>query len=233
MNISLSIRHFMAETYGTFVVVFLGTLTYVMLASEQLLLALVFSALAYGGSYTVMHYTLSHISGAHFNPILTIAARDQGRLTAKQATNYMVAQVAGALAAAGMIVLLAQSIALIEYQVLGFRELSPYQTSAVVALIVETFIAFFVVYVYLAVSKRRLSQWTGISVGWMITLMMLATGWLTGGHANPARSIATLLFLGTQGLPQIAAYIVAPVVGAMLASLFYKHLKFEDRHDVA
>lgn len=223
----------MAETYGTFVVVFLGTLTYVMLVNFDPILALVLSATAYGGSYIAMHYTLSHISGAHFNPILTIAARDQGRLTSKQAINFILAQIAGAIAAAGMIVLITQAIPLLDYQVLGFRELSPFQTSAVIALILETFIAFFVVYVYLAVSKRRHASWTGVSTGFMMTVMMLATGLLTGGHANPARSIATLLFLGPQGREQMAAYVVATVVGAMLASLFYKHLKYEDSHDVA
>jgi aquaporin Z len=233
MNISLSIRHFMAETYGTFVVVFLGTLTYVMLASFDPILALLLSAVAYGGSYIAMHYTLAHISGAHFNPLLTIAARDQGRLTSQQAINFILAQVAGAFTAALMILLITQAIPTLEYQVLGFRELSPFQTSAVIALIVEMFIAFFVVYVYLAVSKRRHASWTGLSTGVMTAVMMMATGLLTGGHANPARSIATLLFLGPEGREQIAAYIVATVVGAMLASLFYKHLKYEDRHDVA
>jgi aquaporin Z len=100
-------------------------------------------------------------------------------------------------------------------------------------MILEMFIAFFITYVYLAVSKRRLAPWTGLSVGLMMTMSMIAIGPLTGGHANPARSIATLMFMGTTGLQQVAAYVVAPIVGAMLARWFYKYLKFEDQHDVA
>jgi aquaporin Z len=233
MKITLSFRHFMAETYGTFVVVFLGTLTYVMVVSTNPLLALVLSAVAYGTSYIAMHYTLSHISGAHFNPIITIAAREDGRLSMKQALNYIVAQLFGALAAGLMVFWVASLSPLLTYQVLGFRTLSPLDTPAIPAMIIEMFIGFFVVYVYLAVSRRRLASWTGLSVGLMMSISMLSVGLLTGGHANPARSVATLLFMGSDGLQQIAAYVVAPIVGALLARMFYKYLKFEDQHDVA
>ena len=233
MKITLAFRHFMAETYGTFVVVFLGTLTYVMVASNNPLLALILSAFAYGASYIAMHYTLSHISGAHFNPIITIAAREDGRLTMKQASNYILAQVFGALAAGLMVFWVASLTPLLTYQVLGFRSLSPLEISAIPAMIIEMFIGFFIVYVYLAVSQRRLASWTGLSVGLMMTISMLSVGLLTGGHANPARSIATLIFMGTEGFQQVAAYVVAPIVGALLARLFYKYLKFEDQHDVA
>jgi len=233
MKITLAFRHFMAETYGTYVVVFLGTLTYVMVVSTNAFLALVLSAVAYGGSYMAMHYTLSHISGAHFNPIITIAAREDGRLTTKQALNYIVAQVLGALTAGIMVVWLASLSPLLTFQVLGFRTLSPYGVSAIPAMIIEMFIGFFIVYVYLAVSQRKIASYTGLSVGLMMFISMLAVGLLTGGHANPARSIATLIFMGTVGLQQLAAYVVAPIVGALLARLFYKYLKFEDRHDVA
>ena len=233
MKITLAFRHFMAETYGTFVVVFLGTLTYVMVASNNPFLALILSAFAYGASYIAMHYTLSHISGAHFNPIITIAAREDGRLTMRQALNYIAAQVIGAIVAGLMIVWIASLSPMITFRVLGFRTLSPLEIPAIPAMILEMFIAFFITYVYLAVSKRRLAPWTGLSVGLMMTMSMIAIGPLTGGHANPARSIATLMFMGTTGLQQVAAYVVAPIVGAMLARWFYKYLKFEDQHDVA
>jgi aquaporin Z len=147
--------------------------------------------------------------------------------------NYIVAQVLGALTAGIMVVWLASLSPLLTFQVLGFRTLSPYVVSAIPAMIIEMFIGFFIVYVYLAVSQRKIASYTGLSVGLMMFISMLAVGLLTGGHANPARSIATLIFMGTVGLQQLAAYVVAPIVGALLARLFYKYLKFEDRHDVA
>ena len=223
----------MAETYGTFVVVFLAMVTYNSLISTNQSLALIASAFAYGGSYTAMHYTLSHISGAHFNPIVTIAATYDRRLTTKQMTNYIVAQIFGAFAAALMIVWMTRTISMFPYEVLGYGNLSPFQTPGSLAFVVEMFTGFFLVYVYLAVSQRRLASWTGVSIGLMMTMIVLATGFLTGGHANPARSIASLFFMGTIGRQQLVVLSFAPIIGGLLARLFYKYLKYEDRHDVA
>jgi aquaporin Z len=223
----------MAETYGTFVILFLGTFSYVMLVGTNPVLAFVGSAVVYGGSYVAMHYTLSHISGAHFNPMLTIAATIDGRLTRKQAFNHVLAQVMGALAAVLMIVAVIRAFPGVAFEVLGFGALSPYQTPPLVAFLLEMFVAFFIVYVYLAVSQRRIAAWTGLSVGVMITVVMLSTGLLTGGHANPARSIASLIVMGVVGRQQLLVYIAASVVGSLLAQWFYKHLKYEDQHDVA
>jgi aquaporin Z len=233
MKLSLSIRHFMAETYGTFVVVFLATVTYVVIQPTNPLVALMLSATAYGASYIAMHYTLSHISGAQFNPIVTLASWMDRRISAQTAWINVAAQVAGGITAGAMTVWITRVIPGIRYDVLGYQILSPFDTPVAVALVLEMFGSFFIVYVYLAVSRRRLAAWTGVSVGLMMMLVVVATGWLTGGHANPARSIGTLLFLQAAGLEQIWVYLVGPALGAAFASLFYTHLKYEDDHDVA
>jgi aquaporin Z len=233
MKVSLPFRYFMAETYGTFVVVFLGTFAYITLLPYGVVDAAVVSALAYGFGYVAMHYTLSHISGAHFNPILTVAAYDDGRLSSRMSFLYIAAQVLGALAATSMIAALVNGISGLTFQVLAFEEFSPFGVNLYAALIIELFLGFFLVYVYLAVSKRRLAAWTGISVGAMMSLLMLSTGLLTGGHANPARSIASLWLMGPAGRMQLPVYLVAPLVGALLAGWFYRHLKYPDQHDVA
>jgi aquaporin Z len=102
-----------------------------------------------------------------------------------------------------------------------------------VALVIELFVSYFITYVYLALSQRRLSYLTGIAVGLMMMSVMMTTGLLTGGHANPARVVATLLFAGPVGRAQLVVYIVAPLVGSLLARWFYKYFKYEDTKDVA
>lgn len=232
MKLSLPFRQFMAETYGTFVIVFSSVLAYVMVSSVEMFSALMISSVVYGMTYAAMHYTLSHISGGHFNPLLTVAAYDDGRITSKQGMVYVAAQVAGAFVA-GLMVLWISSSVNIPFVVLGYGSLSPLRTNLWIALVIELFVSFFIAYVYLAVSQRRISYLTGISVGFMMMSVMMATGLLTGGHANPARIVATLVFAGSTGRAQLVVYIIAPLVGSLLARWFYKHFKFKDEHDVA
>lgn len=232
MKLSLPFRQFMAETYGTFVIVFTSVLAYVILSSIELVTALMISSVVYGMTYAAMHYTLSHISGGHFNPLLTVAAYDDGRITSKQGMVYVAAQVAGAFVAGLMVLWISASVN-IPFAVLGYGSLSPLRTNLWIALVIELFVSFFIAYDYLAVSQRRISYLTGISVGFMMMSVMMATGLLTGGHANPARIVATLVFAGSTGRAQLVVYIIAPLVGSLLASWFYKHFKFKDEQDVA
>lgn len=232
MKLSLFFRQFMAETYGTFVIVFSSVLAYVVLSTIEVVTALIVSSVVYGLTYAAMHYTLSHISGGHFNPLLTVAAYDDGRITSKQGMVIVAAQVAGAFVAGLMVLWIASSVS-IPFAVLGYGSLSPLRTNLWVALVIELFVSFFIAYVYLAVSQRRLSYLTGISVGLMMMSVMLMTGLLTGGHANPARMAATLVFAGSTGRSQLVVYIIAPLVGSLLARWFYKYFKFKDEQDVA
>jgi len=121
----------------------------------------------------------------------------------------------------------------VPFAVLGYGSLSPLGTNLWVALVIELFVSYFITYVYLALSQRRLSYLTGIAVGLMMMSVMMTTGLLTGGHANPARVVATLLFAGSVGRAQLVVYIIAPLVGSLLARWFYKYFKYVDTTDVA
>jgi aquaporin Z len=232
MKITLAFRQFMAETYGTFVILFSSVLAYVVLASVEPFMALLMSSVVYGMTYAAMHYTLGHISGGHFNPMLTVAAYDDGRITSREGMIYVAAQVAAAVVAGLMVVWIAKTLS-IPFTVLGYGELSPLRTNLWVALVIELFVSYFITYVYLAVSQRRLSYLTGISVGIMMMSVMMTTGLLTGGHANPARVVATLLFEGSVGRSQLVVFIIAPLVGSLLARWFYKYFKYPDNQHVS
>jgi aquaporin Z len=232
MKLPLLFRQFMAETYGTFVVMFSSVLAYAILATVEPFTALLASSVVYGMTYVAMHYTLGHISGGQFNPMLTVAAVDDGRITSKQGMVFIAAQVAAALVA-GLMVLWITSSLQVPFAVLGYGSLSPLRTNVWVALVIELFVSYFITYVYLALSQRRLSYLTGIAVGLMMMSVMMTTGLLTGGHANPARVVATLLFAGSVGRAQLVVYIIAPLVGSLLARWFYKYFKYVDTTDVA
>ena len=232
MKLTLPFRQFMAETYGTFVILFSSVLAYAVLATVEPFTALIVSSVVYGLTYAAMHYTLGHISGGHFNPMLTVAAYDDGRITSKQGMIYVAAQVAAALVAGIMVLWITQSIQ-VPFAVLGYASLSPLRTNIWIALGIELFVSYFITYVYLAVSQRKVSYLTGISVGFMMVSVMMTTGLLTGGHANPARVFATLIFAGSTGRSQLALYIIAPLVGSLLARWFFKYFKYSDKQDVA
>jgi aquaporin Z len=139
---------------------------------------------------------------------------------------YITAQVLGALLASFSL-LFAYDTPL--YQGLGASGVDPLQIPLWVALIFEIFLTFILVYSVLAISQRKsLQPFIGIIVALMLVGLILVGGPISSASLNPARSIAPALIEGGEALDQLWVYLVGPMLGSLLAVLFYRFLKFTD-----
>lgn len=214
MNIPMSVRYYMAEFFGSFLMFFLGMGAYIL--TEDALLG----ALALGGSYLIAAMTLQHISHAHFNPVITFAAWLDGRLPLKTLWVYLFGQITGALF--GVL-----SLLLFE---LPSTQVVAYDWFSIRTYTLEMFFAFIVVYVYLAVSEQTDRRaYLGLAVGVSYSLIALLASFMAeGGLLHPLRFIETRVLQGDFDLLQILALWFSLEVGALLAALFYKYLKFKN-----
>jgi aquaporin Z len=216
MNLSLLVRKSLAEFFGTFLLVFIGLGT-VYFASDANTLTV---ALAFGLAVTAGIFALGHISGGHFNPAVSTAMLIDKRLTLKEFAVYVISQFAGALF--GLALLLVAS-----------PEVSAFvaPNTNVVIILFEMFVTYVFVYVILAVSQRKLfASHVAIIVGLTLTALILVSAAVTGAALNPAVIFAALLM--NQGLGTYFAYLVGTILGAVLAALTYKVLKFKDDQTV-
>lgn len=222
MKLTLSIRQFLAEFYGTFILVFVGTGSIAFGLGDNLFGV----AFAFGTGAMIAIYTIGHISGAHLNPAVTLAMYVDKRLKLNDVFVYITAQVLGALLASFSL-LFAYDTPL--YQGLGASGVDPLQIPLWVALIFEIFLTFILVYSVLAISQRKsLQPFIGIIVALMLVGLILVGGPISSASLNPARSIAPALIEGGEALDQLWVYLVGPMLGSLLAVLFYRFLKFTD-----
>lgn len=231
---------------------FLGTLWLVLggcgsavLATSYPSLGIGFAgvSLAFGLTVLTGAYALGHISGGHFNPAVSIGLWAAKRLPAKELLPYIVAQVLGAIAAAGIIYLIATGKSgLASEQILGsgfaangFGAGSPGSPggyaaiSAFTAEVVMTF--FFLIVILGATSKRAPAGFAPLAIGLCLTLIHLVTIPVTNTSVNPARSTGPALFVGGWAIEQLWMFWVAPILGALLAGFFYGWLSNDE--DVA
>ena len=222
MKLTLSSRQFLAEFYGTFILVFIGTGSITFGLGSNLLGV----ALAFGTAAMIAIYTLGHISGAHLNPAVTLAMWLDKRLPLKDVFVYIFAQLLGALFAS-LSLLLAYDTPL--YQGLGSSGVDPLQVPLWVALVFEIFLTFILVYMVLAVSQRKsLQPFIGFIVMFTLVGLILIGGHISSASLNPARSIAPALLEGGEALEQLWVFILGPIIGSVLAVSFYRFLKFTD-----
>jgi aquaporin Z len=222
VKLTLSTRQFLAEFYGTFILVFIGTGSITFGLGNNLLGV----ALAFGAGAMIAIYTLGHISGAHLNPAVTLAMWLDKRLLLKDVFVYISAQLLGALFAS-LSLLLAYDTPL--YQGLGASGVDPLQIPLWVALVFEIFLTFILVYMVLAVSQRKaLQPFMGLIVMFTLVALILIGGPISSASLNPARSIAPALLEGGEALDQLWVFILGPIIGSVLAVSFYRFLKFTD-----
>lgn len=222
MNITLNIRKFLAEFYGTFILVFIGTGSIALHPNVDLLTV----AFAFGFAAMLAIYTIGHISGAHLNPAVSLAMVLDRRLSWQDFLIYFVGQLLGALFAS--LTLLGMS-GLEIYQGLGSTSFDP-NISPLWIVIIEMFLTFILVYLVLAASQRQhLQSLLGLIIGLALVGLILVGGPLTGASLNPVRSIAPALLEGGEALQQLWVYVVGPLLGSVLAVIFYRVLKFTDK----
>jgi aquaporin Z len=223
-------KKYVAELLGTFVLVFIGTGSAVVAGKNIGYLGI---ALAFGLSVLVMVYAIGKISGCHINPAITIAMLLNGKIPAKDAVIYIIVQCTGAIIASAL--LLTIMTGLPGYEVapgnlgangFGADYLGGYSlASAFIAEVVMTFI--FLMVIFGATRRDAPAGFAGIAIGLALAMIHMVTIPITGTSVNPARSLGPAVVAGGIALSQLWLFIVAPVIGAVIAAVVWKYL-FED-----
>jgi aquaporin NIP len=198
-----------AEALGTFLLLLVGGAAIV---THQTALVV---SLAFGGTIMVMVIALGHLSGAHFNPAITLAFAVTGHFPWRRALSYIVAQILGALAAC---ILLALVLPIGPLVAQGSLAGAP-------AFLVEVLATFLLGFVIIAVATdpRTPPGMAGIAIGATVALGALVAGPLTGAAMNPARALAPALLASRPG--GLAVHLAGPLVGGVLGMLAYEGLR--------
>ena len=183
-------------------------------------------ALAFGLTVLTMVFALGHISGAHFNPAVTLGLALAGRHPMGQVLPYWGAQVVGSVVAAFVLFLIASGAAGFTgtggFATNGYGELSPMGYSMSAALITEVVLtAFFVLVILGATSGNAPVGFAGVAIGLALTLIHLISIPVTNTSVNPARSTGVALFAETAALNQLWLFWVAPLAGAALGAAIW------------
>lgn len=213
-----SIKKYIAEFIGTLVLVLFacGTAAAVGCSTTDPNVAYLLTALAFGLVIVAMAYSIGNVSGCHINPAVSIAMLVSGKMSVKDFVGYVVAQCAGAIAGA----------ALLGYFLgfdCGFGANGLYNGDVLKSLAIEVVLTFVFVLAILGVtSKVENSKVAGLVIGLTLTLVHIFGIHFTGTSVNPARSLGPAIFAGGEALANVWVFIVAPLVGGVLAALVYK-----------
>ena len=222
------LRKLIAEFIGTFWLVLGGCGSAVLAATfPDVGIGLTGVSLAFGLTVLTGAYALGPISGGHFNPAVTLGLWAGGRFPARQIGPYVLIQVLGAIAAAGVLYAIASGKpgfdATAGFAANGYGEHSPGGYTLGSALITEVVMTFMFVLVILGATHTRAPVgFAGLAIGFALTLVHLISIPVTNTSVNPARSTGPALFAGTWALGQLWLFWLAPLLGGSLAGLLYR-----------
>jgi MIP family channel proteins len=206
----------LAEAIGTFALVFAGCGA-IMVDAETGALGQVGIAIAFGLAIMTMIYAAGHVSGAHFNPAVTVAFTLTRHFPRRRALGYLAAQAAGALAAAGLLRASLGSIADV-----GATAPSGSSGQAFLWEVVLTFFLMFVI-VAVATDTRAVGEAAAIAIGGTVGLAALVGGPVSGASLNPARSLGPAIVSGD--VSSLWIYLLAPPLGAALGAFTYQAIR--------
>ncbi|MBT9598312.1 MAG: aquaporin Z [Vitreoscilla sp.] len=223
-----------AEFFGTFWLVLGGCGSAVLAAAfPGVGIGLHGVSLAFGLTVLTMAYSIGHISGCHLNPAVSIGLWAGGRFPAGKLLPYIVSQVLGAVAAGGVLYLIASGKQGFDvaggFASNGYGEHSPGQYTFVAALVCEVVMtAFFLIVILGATDKRAPAGFAPIAIGLALTLIHLISIPVTNTSVNPARSTGVALFVGGWAVEQLWLFWVAPIIGAIVGAKVYGFIGSED-----
>ncbi|MGH8486673.1 MAG: aquaporin Z [Pseudomonas sp.] len=231
MSMPLS-RRMGAELIGTFWLVLGGCGSAVLDTSLTLGIGFVGVALAFGLSVLTMAFAIGHISGCHLNPAVSLGLVVGGRFPAKELIPYVVAQVIGAVIAAGVIYFIASGKAGFDVSSglasNGYADHSPAGYSLAAGFTSEVVLtAMFILIIMGATDSRASAGFAPIAIGLALTLIHLISIPVTNTSVNPARSTGPALFVGGWALQQLWLFWVAPLIGAVIGGALYRGLARE------
>ena len=224
-------KKYLAEFIGTFWLVLGGCGSAVLAATfPDVGIGLVGVSIAFGLTVLTIAYSLGHISGAHLNPAVTIGLWIGGRFSSKDILPYIISQIGGAIAAAGVLYIITTGNGsdINSFAANGYGEHSPGKYSMAAAIITELVMTcIFLIIILGSTDDKAPKGFAGIAIGLGLTLIHLISIPVTNTSVNPARSISQALFVGDWAISQLWLFIVIPIAGAVLAGLIYKFLKQE------
>lgn len=220
-------KKYIAEMIGTMVLVLMGCGSAVIAGANGLTgVGILGIAFAFGLAVLAMVYAFGSISGCHINPAITIGMWVAKKIDGKDAAMYIIFQIIGAFLGSGLLAVISGDCDTTGANVVNERNYS--MTSGIVAEIVFTFI--FLIVVFGSTSKKAPAGFAGIAIGLALTLIHIVCIPITGTSVNPARSIAPAVLQGGEALSQLWIFIVAPIVGAVIAAICWKGI-FESKED--
>ena len=221
-------KNYLAEMFGTFVLVFIGCGSAVIAGGDVGFLGISF---AFGIAVLAMVYAIGSVSGCHINPAITVGMLFAGKITAKDAGGYIIFQIIGAILGAGVLFLIAGGHA--DYDIAvnglgqnGYGAGSPNGYNLQSAFIAEVVLtAIFLLVIFGATHKNANVKFAGVAIGLALTMIHIVGIPITGTSVNPARSIGPALFVQGLALSQLWLFIVAPIIGGVLGALVWKVIK--------
>jgi aquaporin Z len=206
-----------AEAIGTFILVFTGTGAVMVNQLTDGSVTHLGVSFVFGAVVAALIYSLGHVSGAHFNPAVTLGFWTGGFLSAKQVPSYILAQFLGAIAASTLLLLSLGGVGTLGATL-------PLNDNWLQSLILETILTFILMFVILGsgLDRRAPIGFAGVAIGLTVGLEAACMGPITGASMNPARSLGPALVSGLWQHHWL--YWVAPILGAQLAVLVYRRL---------
>lgn len=223
-----------AEFIGTFWLVLGGCGSAVLAAAfPDVGIGLLGVSLAFGLTVLTMAFAIGHISGCHLNPAVSIGLWSGGRFSTAELLPYISAQVAGGIAGASILFVIASGQAGFDastgFASNGFGEHSPGGYSMMAALVTEVVMTFmFLIIILGATDKRAPTGFAPIAIGLGLTLIHLISIPVTNTSVNPARSTGVALFQGDWAIGQLWLFWLAPIIGAIIAGIVYKWFEAEE-----
>jgi aquaporin Z len=220
---------FSAEFFGTMVLVLMGCGSAVIAGANGATgVGLLGISFAFGLSVVAMAYAIGHISGCHINPAISIGMVFAGRMKGSEAFIYIIGQILGAIAGAGILYLIASgkdgySLANGLGQN-GYADASPGHYNLVSGFIAETVFTFiFLLVIFGSTSTKNINGgFAGLAIGLSLVLIHIVGIQVTGVSVNPARSIGPALFVGGTAITQLWLFIVAPILGSVLSAFVWR-----------
>ena len=210
------VQRYLSEVLGTFAILFCGTGAIIINQETHGAITHVGVAMTFGLIVTSMIYALGNISGAHFNPAVTIAFTVAGKFPVRQVLPYIVSQLVGAVLASATLRYLFPGNELLGTTLPAGSEAQSF--------ILEFILTFFLMLVILNVAygSKEQGMFAGLAIGAVVLLEAMFAGPICGASMNPARSFAPALVSGH--LEHLWLYLVAPTVGAVAAVFTWKYL---------
>jgi aquaporin Z len=220
-------KKYLAEFFGTLWLVLGGCGSAVISAAfPGVGIGLLGVALAFGLTVLTMVYAIGHISGCHLNPAVTVGLWAGGRIKANDVLPYIISQVLGGIAGAGILYLIASGQMGFDISggmaSNGYGEHSPGGYSLLSGFVSEVVMTFFFLFVILGATDERAPKGlAGIAIGLTLTLIHLISIPVTNTSVNPARSTGPAIFVGGWAISQLWLFWIAPIIGAVLAGFIY------------